>query len=356
MTPMQLERKGRLVWLDAVKGILILFIMISHSCGFPLGCRFFVGGFVFAFFVLSGFTFHIQPINKGVLKKTKTLLIPYFFYGILSVFVLFLRDILLNGFNISFLFDKVGVLLYSRYCLYSPYNCEESGNVFFLRMGLEPIWFLTCLFMSFVWTYIYFNSIIIIRKFLLLLFFAIPFFCTYMPILLPWSLDTSFVGALLIIIGYYLREPFMTGKVCRSGMYFFPPFLFIVTNIFLFIIPTLITGTGNVSVGYYENSFEGYLSIIIQGITKAFIFSFIFIIYERTQIVKAFAFLGRQSLRLMCLHLAVFVITGITEISSDTSQLYVFGLTFISIVICVLLSLFFDMVRKKYNMYFLKYV
>lgn len=235
----------RIVWLDAVKGMCMLSIMIAHSCGIPVINVYLNAGFVSAFFVLSGFTLKPKTVSDGTINKAKSLLIPYFFYGILGIFVLSIRDFIINGLNYEFCISRIIGLLYSRYCLYPPHLCDEGDNVFFLRSSIEPLWFLTCMFLAFIWVYIFLNCNGKYRKWLFGLYFILPFGGTLLPILLPWSLDSSFLGALFIILGVYLKKWFLTREIVNNKCIFGINSLYIFFfNLLFFLFLTDLTGGG----------------------------------------------------------------------------------------------------------------
>lgn len=103
----------RLVWLDALKGIGILLIMACHAGLLPRVSIFLTAGYVSIFFVASGFTYKSkQTFSSEIGKRSKRLLLPYFFYVSLSI-------ILMNIFQIKgdFIHQVLG-MIYSRYSLY----------------------------------------------------------------------------------------------------------------------------------------------------------------------------------------------------------------------------------------------
>ncbi len=78
--------KQRLVWLDALKGIGMLLIVLSHSELDVPGKNYLVSGFIPLFFIATGYTFSFRDSIKQIaLKRSKRLLIPYFVYGIMIV-------------------------------------------------------------------------------------------------------------------------------------------------------------------------------------------------------------------------------------------------------------------------------
>lgn len=352
---------NRIVWLDGVKGFSILCVMMCHSCGFPFGTTpYFLSGFVSVFFVASGFTFRDSTFSNGIVKKAKSLLIPYFFYGFICISALSLRWFYLNNYDLNYTFEKIEGLMYSRFCLYNS-NYEElyysNDNIFFLKNGLEPFWFLTCMFLAYFWTYLYF--FISKRKLggaIIIVYLLLAYGGSFLPILLPWSFDASFIAAFFIICGCHLKS------------YFFPKIKFwtlsdnnkikvtrclvLVFSITVFIICTIVFGYGNFSLSDYGRyGILGFLSFCLMGVIKTYLLSvFMGSKMEKTLLVKFFAFIGRHSLRLMCVHLAVFVFLDC--VSSGN-----YFLSFAGMTISLLLSIAFGyFTGKDFCVPFLRYV
>ena len=77
-----MEKAKRVEWLDVLKGILILFVILSHS--YPAqGYRyFFTPFFLTLFFFASGYTFSTKKNTKAFLQnKWKRLGIPFLVLG-----------------------------------------------------------------------------------------------------------------------------------------------------------------------------------------------------------------------------------------------------------------------------------
>ena len=182
----------RLVWLDALKGIGILLIMTCHAGLLPRISIFLTAGYVSIFFVASGFTYKSKQTFAGeIAKRSKRLLLPYFFYVSLSI-------ILMNALNIkNDLVHQVLGMLYSRYSLY--FGIKDIGDIPMLTLTCNsPTWFLTALFTSLM---ILFVIKSLRWQWVVIMCLGFSVLALNLPFLLPWSLDTAFVGALFIYLG-----------------------------------------------------------------------------------------------------------------------------------------------------------
>ena len=168
--------RERIPWIDAAKGIGILLVLISHT--FPINKYInilFLTPYMAFFFVLSGFTYsHKLPAKGEIVKKAKRLLIPYFIYGLIGA-------VLICDLNLAELLHELSGLFYSRYYYLRPVgdHCSHFSQI-------SPMWFLPCMFLSYVWV-VFYSKIknYINRRFILLAFLMISFLFTKTSYLLP---------------------------------------------------------------------------------------------------------------------------------------------------------------------------
>ncbi|MBV4009991.1 acyltransferase family protein, partial [Phocaeicola coprocola] len=62
-------KTNRIEWIDTIKGICIILVIIYHTCGLPIIGQFLFGGFMGTFFILSGYTTKKDIISSGIKKK-----------------------------------------------------------------------------------------------------------------------------------------------------------------------------------------------------------------------------------------------------------------------------------------------
>ncbi|MBR1401612.1 MAG: acyltransferase family protein [Prevotella sp.] len=280
--------KERLVWLDALKGIGILSIMRVHILGPKdfLQSILYVGA-VAMFFIAAGFNFKIpQDTRAAIHNKFMRLLVPYFFYSLVLL-------IIEHRLNYNTLIQFFGVF-YGRMSLFRD---NLNGNTLFLLIGNAPMWFLPCMFLSYLWIYlVYCRCKTSLQHYLVcLLFIFLSAVLYFSPLMLPWSLDTSFLFAVLIIVGYEWRGYFKKSK------------LFIVAiTLALWVVLYHFFAGSNISIGIYGN--YGVYSIIpfvAIAICETYALCGVLQMIDNTWFVKVFAYMGKHSLRLMCIHLVV---------------------------------------------------
>ena len=188
----------RILWLDNLKGFLILFVLLSHSLP-PLCYRhFFTPFFLTMFFFVSGYTFSIQDRFFVFLrKKCRRLLLPLFFLGgtrLLASIVLFDSGKRLSMFP------------------------RRLAGLFLQRSGIyDEMWFLSCLFVSCM---IFYGILTAASRItdtrssehrLIFLFSSVclllGFFIIYaLKIKLPWETELALVMTEYTALGYLYRQ------------------------------------------------------------------------------------------------------------------------------------------------------
>ncbi len=293
-----MEGKKRIVWIDGIK-ILALFIVLCNHAGLSLGWGTYLGGmfYVAVFFVLAGYTYRRNSdasLPTVVKKRAKRLLIPYFgFNGFLYVF--FAVKALASGEAFAWKRELLGIL-YSR-----SYLSPEGGESL---MGIlnGPTWFLTGLFTALI------GYEIAVRLAgegtrrlagILAGCVVIALGLSYLPILLPWSLDTMFFHMALIGLGQFLADGQRLMRLYQDKR--MPVLLIIV-----FGAAALGAGTGNLSVRDYGEQPVLYMLATASGCMLVMMLG---IWAERHifPVAWAAAALGRHTVSILCLHLFVFM-------------------------------------------------
>jgi fucose 4-O-acetylase-like acetyltransferase len=81
--------QNRIPWIDTIKGIGILLVVLIHCLPATFVVRVWISTFIMPmFFMLSGYVYspdRSQDIKAYILKKAKSLLLPYFFYSLICI-------------------------------------------------------------------------------------------------------------------------------------------------------------------------------------------------------------------------------------------------------------------------------
>ena len=264
------EDVHRLEFIDIAKGIGIFLVISSHVYGYFMSWA--LPFYIPLFFVTSGYC-TIRPIKLRT--KFKKLIIPYFFFSFL----------ILSIKHSFYIIDLIGVI-YSRWCVYT---LNSDNNIFLLRSGNGPLWFLTSMYVSCLLLYVFQKHSKPIL--LIILYFSTAILLSFLPILLPWSIDTAFLMVIFICFGIYLREKELLNKL---------NIIWLCCMITLYIILCFFCGNINLSVRIYGHSILLLLPTALLGSTLLLKIS---IFLERTLIGHLFSMVGHHSLSIFCLQI-----------------------------------------------------
>ena len=91
----------RIAWIDVAKGLLILLVILGHSCINNVTSIVINSFHMAAFFVLSGITNRSEEITfkKFLKKKLKTLCFPYLVFALIMLAYLLAKRIVFHGYT-----------------------------------------------------------------------------------------------------------------------------------------------------------------------------------------------------------------------------------------------------------------
>ena len=315
-----MEAKSRLEFVDIAKGIGIMIVCFGHSGAEDVVISW-IGGFIVPlFFILSGYMYKDKgiPVGKDLYNKGKKLLKPYLFFSV--VLLLIYKRFAWN--------DIVGVF-YSRYCLYT-YHAPD--NIFFMKATNSPMWFLTAMFATFPLFYIIMKNEKYI-KWIILSYLLITWGCTFLPILLPWSLDVVFIMAIFMYIGVLFRR--------QENLLSKPSYIYWLI-IAAFLILCKVNGEPNPSVRELGNSLLLYM---ITGVLGSISMMWICKHLEGKPLSGLLADIGRHTLVIFCLQIFIFhqinrVIYGMIHLPAEGIWLYTAALfkVIVASIICMYIS------------------
>lgn len=187
----------RIEWADIMKGILILFVVLSHSYPAEIYQQFFTPFFLSMFFFVSGYFFSRKDSFGAFLKS--------------RLYQLILPLLLLGGIRMLVSYVLEGNDLILRFCgLFLQISCMY-----------DEMWFLSCLFLAEIIFYgILFvaqrldkkcskfkhlqNIVILVISFVILLFGYIDI-CIF-QIRFPWELEIACIMLFYLALGYIYRQ------------------------------------------------------------------------------------------------------------------------------------------------------
>lgn len=325
--------------LDIAKGICLFLVVISHGCGIPIFGNIIFVSYVAVFYVISGYTSKDYMNKSEIIKRFKRLIIPYFIYNLVLMIIYCIYSLIIGSFSIEYIMKGILGIFYSRYAIYPLGN---TNNIFLFKFFNSPTWFLTSMFVT-VLIY-YFTSKYLKNKsyYMLFVYLLISYALNKLNILLPWSLDTCFFTAALMIFGNYMKKYKLFDKKLNAKY-----FMILFITIIVYLIIFKINGNINLSVRIYGNSI---LLCFVIGILGTIIFVGFAKIIELLKIKTIFTEMNANTTFILCMH---FSMINILNRVLPIKECYIVDMIKITIIVILCIKLN-KIINKFYSRILLK--
>lgn len=350
------KARTRLDYIDVAKAIGIIAVMMSHGIGFPFNTGyFFTASYMALFFALSGYTYKLgRRTSDSIKRRTIRISSAYFFYNIcLYILSVASKLVLHDTITKKYLVIAAEGVFYSTNTFYYPRTIEP--NISFFLIQNAPLWYLTC----FVIAGCYFDVAIRLihsncKGMIGVIIFGtvMTYLLAYIPIRLPWGIDTAFAGMTFMTFGYWMRQKNVIQKLWK--WYYI---LFI-----LIIYIGLCTLNPGIAMSVREYGNHGVLSVIafivIGGLGTIIYIAVAKAISRIPAISKLLCTVGRNTLPILAFHVFIFLVwdtvmervfskIGFSLISSILYWPINIMKLIITIVICIVGSLFWNKMKIR---------
>lgn len=285
LSPMA-ARGGRLMSVDAAKGVALICVMLGHTAAGSLVT--YVDNMLLPlFWVAAGYTSR-PDFRLG--SRFRTLVVPYFLMSVVCMMFMLVIEPSEVGWR------SVAGIFYSRFRILP--DAGAAGGVRLMNVDNSVLWFLTSMFTA----YCLFRLFLLIRSDLMRVFAAVVSVTLglaypYIPVLLPWSIDTAFFIAPLMLAGHMLRARDIIGR------YWWPTF---VISVLVYAVCNHFAGPTNYSIREMGTHYPASFGCALSGAVAALA---LFRRIERSHVSRAFAFVNAKALYIFGLQL-VFIETG----------------------------------------------
>lgn len=301
-------------WIDLVKGVAILIVILNHA-QIQIPYISFYGGmfFVPVFFVLSGYTYKTPSSNQGssqmnsmgkiILQKAKRLLVPYFSVNAVLLLIYGIKSMgssqaASKGVFYMLKMPLIGIL-YGRNQMF----INQDDPVALLTIWNSPTWFLPALFLTivvfeFLWRVVKKDDRKLLVIVLILCILAVLYRLNA-NLLLPMSLDSIPFYLLLFVFGKIIRDYDVFEWMNRHLMVYAGLFI-------LFIVLANWNQSANFSIAEYGKSI--YIAVFNAMFSSFAMMDFCRWIEKGVKgkmfsgCLKGIEKLGQESLSLMCWH------------------------------------------------------
>ncbi len=290
------NQSARIDYIDVFRSFGILLMIMGHI-GYGVTFNFFIHAFNMPmFFWISGYLFKHKreedlTFLTYLLKKAKTLLLPYFIFGT-AHYLLYVAENFLTHTNYN-----IDIL---------PLLHLFSDNTTGLPI-CGALWFLTALFFTDI-LYFLIDRYILSDILKTIVIIAIAFWGnlanTILPFTLPYALGASFVGIGLYYLGYLCQKYGERGMRCFFNLTWIPNIVLGVISVILIFMNGYInmrTGTYAIIPLFWINAM---LSIIVGINFARLLYQYI----QNNYIGKWLTGMGRDSIVYVCLNQVVILI------------------------------------------------
>lgn len=287
------NKNGRIIWIDAVKAIGILLVIVGHGPNFSDTLWRFIWAFHMPlFFFVAGYTFLKKKHNREfIINKAKRLLIPYVFTTCMLMILDLFRYFISVSCNIRF-GDCIKIVF--RWLWGGLYGSCWSYDTPFKIYDIGAIWFLVTLFLA----ELMFNKILGLKKEYIIVIIVILGYIGLKSkefLWLPWNIQASCVMLSIMYAGYFCREIDFINK--KWGIWH----ILIGATAVLCIINDSMVIVGNNSYTY------GCFSLIGAVALSLYFCKICCNIFnknrENSKIVKGIVWLGKNTIPILCFHL-----------------------------------------------------
>ncbi|GFI05543.1 hypothetical protein IMSAGC006_00262 [Muribaculaceae bacterium] len=212
----------RIRYVDMAKGLALVMVILSHTDGAMWAVPF--DNFSLAvFFVCAGFTTSAGSLSLR--RKFRGLVVPY-----VTLSAVCLLYSLAVGREVTP--QSLAGIAYSRFCLYP--GTDAPGQVVLMTLNNSVLWFLTALFSSYVVLRLILLPDSVSRQALMASgSLVVAGMADFLPVLLPWSLDSAFFFAPMMWCGFRMRARdtlACVGLPAASGLFVVYGVLFCITG------------------------------------------------------------------------------------------------------------------------------
>lgn len=277
--------------------------------------------------------------KREVGKRLRRLLIPYVGYS----FLLYCLYIFWNQSSFTktgdYVWPLVGIV-YSRAGLFYPYY--SSGQKYFLLCWNGTFWFITAMAVSTLLYFFYLarcNDSKVKHYISLAICFLISCFLRNIPILLPWSIDTSFCLVIFMIFGMSISVSNFINKLRQKYT--------VVWLVIIMVYIILVNDAGDINISIRQYGSYGSVSVllyIILGLLGSLIYSKIAICIQGTIIGRIFSVIGAHTLSMLGLQFLIFFFSDYFAgyYNLQIMQVYPLAYAILKIIFAVGLSIAFD--------------
>lgn len=329
-------KSKKMNWIDVAKGICIICIILGHM-GNNLAVKIVYAFHIPVFFILSGYTMKREKLdNQYIKKKFSRLMIPYFttclfitIMDIIKSICLFQDETIMTG---STVIKNNLIRMFFASGANTQFGAIEIGT----RIG--AIWFLPAIFFALILSKIMINnSWKFFEKMIVSIVLATISCVLAKFIWLPFSIQSAFLAIPFVLLGYYLKEKDIIKNIRIKE-----------TIVFLIIFALGVVFNKSVISVVRCHVDDAIITPIVVVAASLFIIK-VSMILEKS---KALAYIGRNSLKILCMHLFLME-TSYYYIQETLKLLHIkdtsYNNFFVHLIVSMLFVIIVDLIKMIVN-------
>ena len=282
------ESTGRLEYVDVTKGLAMICIVLGHL-GSSIINRVVFTFHVPVFFLISGYFISAEEkLSSFIVKKLRTLVVPYYLTCAVIILLGFLKGLILSGMGTA--------LSDAKYWLYAAiYGAGDSYQEPFFIAAIGAIWFLWALFWGSLFLKISLKMKPVIRLAFVIALFLFGYY-TRNWFWFPLSIQAGCCATLWIYIGYlFKRSKEMREKLPSQCKYIVLLFSIVVWVFFMIQFQTFWLVHCDIGRGVVDIFGSLCASYAVIWIAR--------LIWHIPGVGRWLAYLGKYSLFMLCIHM-----------------------------------------------------
>ncbi|WP_448780632.1 acyltransferase family protein [Bacteroides congonensis] len=326
--------------LDVLKGIGILFVIWGHTSR-NSGL---ISSFHMPLFFIAVGAAYVYSHNKWEWgRKMKSLLVPYFFFSVISFFYWYLVELRVRPVHeVDFYhFLDMGAVGKQFVNIFLAFDFEYAFAYDVV------LWFIPCLAVShilFCTIFKYIRSDSVQGVVSLIICPGIYYLCIH-----PWSVRLPFCTELALLAVPFVYIGFMAYKSQRFKDFIERYYWWILLAlIFLFAV---LYGWGVSGVGFYNHIIPPFYEYYLAPVIGTFI---VYLIAKKCSSIRFLCYLGRNSLLLMCVHepikrVVIKLASAVTRQDTEAVRENYMSCLIVLIVIVLISIPIIELVNRKFS-------
>lgn len=311
-----LDKKERILWLDVLKALGIIFVVVGHIYRNDTVLNWIYSFHMPLFFFAGGWVYRKKKIKDDLIGRIKKIVIPYFTFGTVVLIYWYFIERAYRDISQTFGEAALGLL---------------SGEYELLDFH-SHLWFLPCFFV----TSVLYNILVNIggekTAYIASAIMAVIHIFVPLPAL-PWGMDRVFRYIVYYAVGHLLSEIKADEFISRR-------------HIAVRLTGAIILTGGNFALAYYNITYgAAWFVAAFVGIAGLWVIS---ILLER---VKALQYIGRISLVILCIHGPIYRVlcksaSLILSISTEEVRASIILVLFITMTTIALCALAYEILKR----------